>query len=66
MEAGAKREAMASSLGSEADQEHNGSGYTIAATAHAVDTGTHDQQDLFLTCSLSSNCMNLYQRGNLH
>ena len=66
MEAGAKREAMASSLGSEADQEHNGSGYTIAATAHAVDTGTHDQQDLFLTCSLSSNCMNLYQHGNLH
>jgi hypothetical protein len=32
MEAGAKREAMASSLGTEADQEHNGSGYTIAAT----------------------------------
>lgn len=57
---------MASSLGTEADQEHNGSGYTIAATAHAVDKGTHDPQGFVLICSLNSNCMNLYQHENLH
>ncbi|RLN04137.1 hypothetical protein C2845_PM13G16710 [Panicum miliaceum] len=34
---------MASSLGTEADQEHNGSGYTIAATAHAVDKDSWQQ-----------------------
>lgn len=37
--AGAMRDAMASSLDTETGQDHNGSGYTIAATAHAVGTG---------------------------
>lgn len=42
-----KKEAMASSLDTEAaGQELKGSGYTIAATAHAVDTGIYgDVQD---------------------
>ena len=40
--AGAKTEAMASSLDAEAGQEHKaGMEYTSAATAHAIGTGTH-------------------------
>ncbi|KAG2593702.1 proline transporter 1-like [Panicum virgatum] len=63
MEAGAKREAMASSLGSEADQEHNGSGYTIAATAHAVDTDSWQQVGLLLVTSI--NCAYVLSFSNL-
>ncbi|XP_062229158.1 proline transporter 1-like isoform X1 [Phragmites australis] len=59
-----KREAMASSPDNEAaGQELKGSGYTIAATAHAVDTDSWQQVGLLLV--IGFNCAYVLSFSNL-
>ncbi|KAL6840369.1 hypothetical protein ACP4OV_030179 [Aristida adscensionis] len=60
-----KREAVASSLDNEVGHEHNGSGrnYSIAATAHAVDTDSWQQVGLLLVTSF--NCAYVLSFSNL-